>query len=1264
VICGIAILITAVLLYNSELNAFEGHRLETALAVVESELERLSEKAYSAAVTVSKNPDLIAAFESNDKDSIITAQYSLLEITDIDYFSVLYPDGTVIHRSHEPDNFGDSMARLPQIAAAINGNSAVYTLQGVTIPLGISAGVPIFNADMKIVGIISLGFRLDNTTIVQKIKQSTNCEISLYRNDVVLSSTMEDSHGINVFGRVADEHISEIVFAGGTFSGHIKLSGSEYHVIYTPIHGADGSVIGMISVALHTFDDIMKLLVFIISGGLITIAFLIICIVIASYVSKSIEQRLTGMSNDIFEANRRATLMLDSSPHCVQILDKDMSVIDCNEAAVKLFGFKDKEDFKANFVKECFPENQPDGQSSKEKADEVARVAFTEGRVVFDWMHTMPGDGTEIPTEVTAVKGIYNDKEVLISYTRDLREHYQMMNRLERANFTTSAMFESNPHVNVLFDDSFNVIDCNPEALRFFGFSEKQDFIDGFVGRLQGSIPEQQMDGSPSIPMIEGLKKAASDGIIVIDSELVINGEMKYLNVVLKRIPYEQSFAIIAYVHDVTDISTRTRELENERYTLQTLFDTIPDIIFIKDKDLKILRCNKAFTDYFNVRLEDVIGYDEATALGIPDDIIDDYRNADYAVMNNQKLFIAEEMVPGPDGKIKLFETNKVPLLENGEIKGIMGIARDITERKAMEEAAQSANRSKSIFLANMSHEIRTPMNSIIGFSELAQADVIPDNTRAYLGNIQDSAEWLLKIINDILDISKIESGKITLERIPFTLSDVFSYCQATIMPKITDKGIMLYCYAEPSVGHRLLGDPVRLRQIIMNLLSNAVKFTNSGTVKMLAALSNHTSNTVTVSFEIKDSGIGMSSEQIDRIFNPFTQAEESITRRFGGTGLGLTITKGIIELMGGTLTVDSILGVGSKFNFEITFDLVNETELQSEEVIFNDSEKPNFSGEILICEDNNLNQMVICDHLQRVGLKTVVAENGQEGIDIISQRLSESDDSTRSKMKPFDLIFMDIHMPVMDGLEAADKITKMGVKTPIVALTANIMSNDIELYKANGMHDTVGKPFTTVDLWKCLTKYIPVSGFTTIEKNEQATQDSKAMRMIKINFVKNNQTLQMDIASALDKGDFKTAHRLVHTLKSNAGQIGFNKLQRAAVEVEEIIKNEKTDDRLMLKLGLELKNALDELAPLLKEAEEQKIAARSDDVSITKAIELINQLQPLLESKDTKCMKLLDELYKIPGTEKLTDEIEKYQFKQALSTLAIVREGLLSDNE
>ena len=726
-------------------------------------------------------------------------------------------------------------------------------------------------------------------------------------------------------------------------------------------------------------------------------------------------------------------------------------------------------------------------------------------------------------------------------------------------------------------------------------------------------------------------------------------------------------------------ISQRTHDLALQTATLTTLLDSIPDLIFCKDMDMRFIQCNKSILEHFNRRREDVIGKGDADGFGMPAEMAEEYNEFDRKVINEGRMVVLEERVPRFDGTNPLYETIKIPLMLDGAAIGILGISRNITRRKEMEAAALEASHSKSAFLANMSHEIRTPMNSIVGFSELAMDGDIPPKTRDYLAKILENAEWLLQIINDLLDISKIEAGKMELEHIPFDLHELFTTCRTIIIPKAIEKGIMLYFYAEPSVGKKLMGDPTRLRQVLINILSNAVKFTNSGTVKVFAEIIDKSEKNITMHFEIKDSGIGLTKEQIDKIFEPFMQAETGTTRKYGGTGLGLSITKNIIELMGGTLSVESTPGVGSKFSFDLTFDTIDVAvdDMFEQKMVFNEFEKPEFEGEVLLCEDNPMNQYVICEHLARVGLKTVVADNGSIGVDMVHERIFGG-------RKQFDLIFMDMHMPVMDGLEATTKILEMNVNVPIVAMTANIMSSDLETYRRSGLNDCIGKPFTSHELWRCLLKYLkpvnkktlpeadlPETDLSGIEppqaelskagppKIEPLEADLNFQKTIQLAFVKGNQKKFAEITKELEAGDIPAAHRLVHALKSNAGQVGKLQLQKAAADLEYQLKdgtNPATGQQLSLletELNAALADITAELGGLADELFHAEPRVQTEPLDGEARRELIEKLELLLQSGNPECLRLINQLHVLAGSETLIRQIKDFDFDMAAATLA-----------
>ena len=560
--------------------------------------------------------------------------------------------------------------------------------------------------------------------------------------------------------------------------------------------------------------------------------------------------------------------------------------------------------------------------------------------------------------------------------------------------------------------------------------------------------------------------------------------------------------------------------------------------------------------------------------------------------------------------------------------------------------SAEDANQAKSAFLANMSHEIRTPMNGIMGFAELALDKAVTHQVREYLGKIVDSTKWLLYIVNDILDISKIESGKMELETVPFDLQHVFTRCQSVILPGVNEKGLDLRVYAEPVTGRKLLGDQVKLYQALMNLLSNAVKFTNAGVVRMSSFIKRSNDRSATVYFEVKDSGIGMSPEQIEKIFEPFTQADSSTTRNYGGTGLGLTISKNIVELMGGMLTVESAPGAGSTFSFVLTFDTVevpdNATDA-ADDLETDLLDQPLFSGLVLVCEDNHMNQEVICEHLTRVGLQTVVAENGRIGVEMVQERIQKG-------MKPFDMIFMDIFMPVMDGIEAASKITALDTGTPIVAMTANVMTSEIESYKQSGMIELVGKPFTTQELWRCLLRRLSPVGMSPVEAGGLAHEDAVLRRQLEKNFFRNNRDKYEEIIGAIAGGDITLAHRLAHTLKSNAGLIGKTGLQNAAGEIETLLKEGKIPSwSYMEALETELASTLEQLEPLQDDPGEAEPRQSLDAGQIRR---VVAELEPMLKIRSPESLNLLEDIRLIPGADELALQIEKYNFKLAARLL------------
>lgn len=402
----------------------------------------------------------------------------------------------------------------------------------------------------------------------------------------------------------------------------------------------------------------------------------------------------------------------------------------------------------------------------------------------------------------------------------------------------------------------------------------------------------------------------------------------------------------------------------------------------------------------------------------------------------------------------------------NDDLKGEIEHGRQIElELKKAKEKAEKMSQAKGEFLANMSHEIRTPMNGVIGTLQLLEDTNLSEKQKEFVDIAHKSADALLAILNDILDLSKIEAGKLSFESIAFDIRQIVNDIVILHSLKAEQQGVVLVQQVDDSFPEFLMGDPMRLRQVIVNLVSNALKFTKQGEVKISIEVVAKDADSVELKITVSDTGIGIPEGAQETLFNAFTQADGSTTRKYGGTGLGLAIVSQLVEMMGGSLGMDSVEGEGSSFWF--TVNLKNTEVIPAAVAIaVNSNENLQLNAKILLVEDNPINQMVAQKMLEKIGARAVVANNGIEALKWLDQQV-------------FDLVLMDCQMPEMDGFDATREIRRLEIKAlekkrlPVIAMTANVMSGDRERCLEVGMDDYIGKPVQQDQLGTVLRKWL-----------------------------------------------------------------------------------------------------------------------------------------------------------------------------------------------
>ncbi|MBP6334864.1 MAG: response regulator [Bacteroidia bacterium] len=599
---------------------------------------------------------------------------------------------------------------------------------------------------------------------------------------------------------------------------------------------------------------------------------------------------------------------------------------------------------------------------------------------------------------------------------------------------------------------------------------------------------------------VEAMKKGANDYIpkVLLSPEGIAQSVRYMVN--LKKTDRERKLLQV--------------QLLDTQRRLQTVVANSPIILFALD--------NKAnFTLFEGKGLSD-LGIDKNQFIGLP------LESAGVLPLNMQdfhKAMKGEEVTIIVELADKFFEIFYTPTLnENQEAVGVIGVASDITNHKNAEEAlirakqvAEETAKIKEQFLANMSHEIRTPMNGIIGLTRILLESKLDEEQLRFLRSIKTCSDNLLVIINDILDFSKIEAGKMSFENVPFNISEIAQHSIELFQSKADEKSIQLSTSIDSTIPVSICGDPTRLSQIFNNLISNAIKFTEKGEVSVKIRQRNLTDEEVTLEFEVKDSGIGIPESSLGSIFESFTQASSDTTRKFGGTGLGLTIVKNMIELQGGNIGVRSEVGSGTTFYFHLSFKISDEQELEN--ITSTDQEISLSHLRILAAEDNPINQMVIKKLFSDWNTHLDCADNGR----IALEKLQSAH---------YDIVLMDIQMPEMDGHTACNKIRNELPEPlrsiPVIAMTAHATSQEKQKCQNAGMNDYISKPFNPEDLKKKINRLTQktISALNAVDSDSINTpQDQFTEPALNIQKVTTEQAKTETLTS---KADPHTPHLII----------------------------------------------------------------------------------------------------------------------------------------
>lgn len=1029
-----------------------------------------------------------------------------------------------------------------------------------------------------------------------------------------------------------------------------------------------------------------------------------------SYALDNIDAKVALVASE----NRFRKLFNDSKQPMMLVADGKF--IDANQATLALMGIDSLDTFKGIRPEDISPEYQPDGTLSSAKIADVFSQALINGSNRFEWEH-IRSNGEHFMAEIMLTPISFAEKQILHVVWTDITERIRLQEQFKQY----KTIVESSNDAIISKSSEGYVTSWNPAAENMFGYPA-EDMLGTTLDKL---LPPDRTDEEDLI--LDKIKRG--EVVEHFETERVRkDGTHIFVSVTVSPI-YDTKGQIVGaskVARDITEKKHQEAELDTYRKNLEDLVETRTAEVKAAIAQIRISEQRYEFASnatndglwdwnlqtgdvYYNASYFRMLGYlpedfPQHTASAVWLALLHPEERNKLAAETQQLLlekggYDCEFRMRCKDGSYKwILSRGKVVAWDNDNTPlRAVGTHVDQTLRKQMEMAlldakakAEAANHAKSAFLANMSHEIRTPMNAILGFTHLLERDIRNPQHRDMLQKIKSSSKHLLGLINDILDLSKIEAEHLTLETLPFNAGATIAHVCSMMNERLEAKGLTMVEEVDPVLlDMPLLGDPLRIGQMLINYVGNAIKFTEHGQITLRAKIEQETADNVLLRFEVEDTGIGISEENQQKLFHEFEQAESSTTRKYGGTGLGLAINQRLAKLMHGNVGVSSRLGQGSLFWFNILLKRGNPTNQALKAALKHNT--PRANALILLVEDSEINQEVAKALLEDIHLRVDIANNGAEAVNMAQEQR-------------YDLILMDMQMPVMDGLEATEKIRQLdiGKTLPIIAMTANAFIEDRQRCLEVGMNDFVAKPVDPKLLYAKLAEWIPatadtqrtlsVEGSVAAEHPALTAQDLKPANAYMLSaihydtgvaFFNGNRAryhgmlrkFKLTYGNTVEKireyltnADPRSAERLTHTLKGIAATLGIETLRDAASAVERTLHATDVQQELTKQLDA-LQQALtsailevdmlglEEAAAAAPEMNNQQLKASLQALAAAlnedspSAADIWHEIKPaLLKKMNKKALEKLDML------------IESYDLAAALLTLRRILSKLSLD--